>query len=51
MLGDLVVFVEFLDIYVGEGVDVIEIGMVLLELFLDGVDVCILMVCVDCVFW
>lgn len=38
-LGDPQVPVELLDIYVGEGVDVIEIGMASPEPFLDGTDV------------
>ena len=38
-LGDPAVPVELLDIYAGEGVDVIEIGMASPEPFLDGADV------------
>lgn len=50
-LGDPRVPAELLDIYVGEGVDVIEIGMASPEPFLDGADVRASMQRADRAFW
>jgi tryptophan synthase alpha chain len=50
-LGDPRVPVELLDIYAGEGVDVIEIGMASPEPFLDGTDVRASMQRADRAYW
>ncbi len=50
-LGDPAVPVELLDIYAGEGVDVIEIGMASPDPFLDGADVRSSMQRADRAFW